>query len=329
MPKVSVIIPVYGVERYIVRCAISLFEQTLDDMQFIFVDDCTPDKSIILLKSVIEKYPNRKEQIIILHHEKNEGLPVARQTGIKVALGDYIAHCDSDDWVDRDIYEKMYNAAIGHSADVVVCNCYNTDGNNILSEREGGNQQIIHNCINDMLHGKMWWSLCNKLVNRKIYNQKIEYPKYAMGEDMCITLQSMMYCKKIVYCPEVHYYYYVNEGSITNYLTEKKCVDNFYQICRNVDIVINAYKRNNLYSKYKKGLNYIAFKTKNHLHPLLGNKKYYRLWKTTYRYVEFKILTDSNVTIKELILAALSIIGLFPIPRNKYANQLKNNNANF
>ena len=82
MPKVSVIIPVYGVEKYIERCARSLFEQTLEDMEFIFVNDCTKDNSIDILLRVIDEYPKRKSQVHILNHEFNKGLPVARQTGI-------------------------------------------------------------------------------------------------------------------------------------------------------------------------------------------------------------------------------------------------------
>lgn len=108
MPKVSVIIPVYGVEKYIERCARSLFEQTLEDMEFIFVDDSTRDNSIDILLEVINEYPQRKNQIKILTHEVNKGLPAARQTGIKAAKGDYIAHCDSDDWVTPNAYQEMY-----------------------------------------------------------------------------------------------------------------------------------------------------------------------------------------------------------------------------
>ncbi len=97
MLKVSVIIPVYGVEKYIERCTRSLFEQTLDDMEFIFVNDCTKDNSIAIIERIAEEYPLRKSQIHILNHQVNKGLPIARQTGLRVATGEYIAHCDSDD----------------------------------------------------------------------------------------------------------------------------------------------------------------------------------------------------------------------------------------
>ena len=88
MPKVSVIVPVYGVEKYIERCARSLFEQTLDDIEYIFVDDCSPDRSIEILNQVIGEYPGRKDQVQIIHHASNQGLALARQTGLKAATGE-------------------------------------------------------------------------------------------------------------------------------------------------------------------------------------------------------------------------------------------------
>lgn len=323
MPKVSVIIPVYGVEKYIERCARSLMEQTLEEMQFIFVDDCTHDNSINILKEIIKDYPNRENQVIILHHEKNMGLPAARQTGIKAATGDFVAHCDSDDWVDQNLYETMYNAAESQHFDVSVCNAFDSDGRNNFKERDGGYKDSIAECIDEMLHGKMWWSLCNKLIRREIYNHSIEYPKDGMGEDMCTTLQLMLYCKTIVYCPSVHYYYYINEGSMVRFLTEEKCLSNFHQIKRNVEIVQKVYKQNGLYDSFKNGLCFIAFKSKNHLHPLLGSKTHFNLWKSSFDGVEWNVVLNKKVEIKERILALLSIVGLFPIPRNKYSYMLK------
>ena len=121
MPKVTVIIPVYGVEAYIERCARSLFEQTLDDLEYIFVNDCTKDKSIEILKRVLEDYPKRKCGVKIINNSRNLGLPRTRLVGLNAATGNYVAHCDSDDWVDTSLYESMYSRAITDDADFVVC----------------------------------------------------------------------------------------------------------------------------------------------------------------------------------------------------------------
>ena len=81
-------------------------------MEFIFVDDCSPDTSLKVLETIITEYENRKNQIRIIHHKQNLGLPLARKTGIENSTGDYIIQCDSDDWVDKSMYEAMYNCCL-------------------------------------------------------------------------------------------------------------------------------------------------------------------------------------------------------------------------
>ena len=122
--KVSVIIPIYKVERYITRCAESLMRQTLPEVQFVFVDDATPDNSISLLEAVLERYPERRGDVVILRHNANKGLPSARNTGLSVAEGEYIFHCDSDDFVEVDMLAKMYALVEKESADIVWCDWY-------------------------------------------------------------------------------------------------------------------------------------------------------------------------------------------------------------
>ena len=119
MAKVSVIVPIYNVSRFIKRCVESLFNQTLDDVEFIFVNDCTPDDSIDILKKVIADYPDRNTMII--NHEVNKGLPAARNTGLKAASGDYIFHCDSDDFIEPTMLNDLYYTACDDNADIVWC----------------------------------------------------------------------------------------------------------------------------------------------------------------------------------------------------------------
>ena len=90
--KVSVCIPVYGVEKYIERCARSLFEQTLDSMEYVFVDDCSPDNSIEIMQKVLEEYPHRQEQVKIIRHEVNQGVGAARNHAVAACTGNYIIH---------------------------------------------------------------------------------------------------------------------------------------------------------------------------------------------------------------------------------------------
>src|SRR5690554_2984658 len=116
-PILSVIVPIYNVEKQIKRCSISLFEQSFQNMEYIFVNDCSSDKSMEILNEVIDTYPEKKKQIVIINHDTNKGLSAARSSGIQLAKGEYIAHCDSDDWIDTDMYELMMNSIIKEKSD--------------------------------------------------------------------------------------------------------------------------------------------------------------------------------------------------------------------
>lgn len=119
MIKVSILVPVYGVEQVIATCAETLFAQTYEELEYIFVDDCTPDHSIEVLQQVLQKYPERQRQVKILHHEKNRGVGAARLTALLAATGDFIMHVDSDDWLPTDAVERLVNKQQLTDADIV------------------------------------------------------------------------------------------------------------------------------------------------------------------------------------------------------------------
>lgn len=119
-PKVSILIPIYGVEKFIERCAISLFEQTYQNIEYIFVNDCTKDDSINVLERVINRYPNRKPFVRIINHAQNKGLAGARNTAVANATGEFIMHVDSDDYVDKEIVRKAIDKQLQFDADIVV-----------------------------------------------------------------------------------------------------------------------------------------------------------------------------------------------------------------
>ena len=120
MKQVSIIVPVFKVEKYIEQCARSVLGQSYPCIQFIFVDDFTPDRSIELLEALIDKeYSGLKDTITIIRKPVNEGLPQARKTGVQAATGDYIMHVDSDDWIEPDAAEKLVAKAEETGADVV------------------------------------------------------------------------------------------------------------------------------------------------------------------------------------------------------------------
>ena len=221
MPKVSVIIPVYGVEKYIERCARSLFEQTLDDIEFLFIDDCTPDKSVEILLSVLEEYPRRKEQVIIHRMEKNSGQAKVREWGMKNATGEYVIHCDSDDWVDTDMYRALYDKAKIDDADVVVCDYFIAQkGENKCVK--GFERTDKKGFVEDMLAQRVSWALWNKLVKRDAWT--IINPVGDMGEDMAITTQNILKSRKTIFERKPYYYYVINPSSITQVKDKKSII---------------------------------------------------------------------------------------------------------
>ena len=193
--KVSVIVPVYGVQNFIEHCAVSLLSQTLKEVEFIFIDDATLDDSIKILEKVIARFLDRN--VIILKHEYNKGLPAARNTGLKVATGEYIFHCDSDDFVEPDMLEKLYNEAVKRDADIVWCDWFLT-----FNQNERYMKEPFYNTTNDILcsilSGTMKYNVWNKLVKHSLYiNNNILFPSgHAMGEDMTmirLMLYTIMY----------------------------------------------------------------------------------------------------------------------------------------
>lgn len=210
MVKVSVIVPVYKVERYIERCARLLFEQTLDEIEYIFVDDCTPDKSIDVLEKVLEDYPARKKQVKIIRHKVNLGVSQSRQDGVDAATGEYVIHCDPDDWVELNMYEALYTEAKRKDADMVICDFYNNNNGNqkieiqkpdkleSLSVLEGISGRSFHR-----LHG----SLCNKLIKSACYTG-VSFPKdINYCEDVFVLFQILAKDRVIEYLNKGYYHY--------------------------------------------------------------------------------------------------------------------------
>lgn len=318
MPKVSVIIPVYGVEKYIERCARSLFEQTLDDIEYIFVDDCSPDKSIAILENIIKEYQPRlnkeHKNVRIEKMSQNSGLPNVRRYGIKLATGDFIAHCDSDDWVELDMYQQMYNKAIEEDADVVVCDYVVTNGTSVIKTINACHAKSPKQLIEKCLFQRDPWSLCNKLFNRKAY-YNIEYPKGAMGEDMVTTIQLLWNCKTLSYINKPYYQYFYNSESITKVCTIDSCISKFNQLSCNTTIVMNFIKNKKLDDEYKDAL--VVYKNfiRSVLYPIVYDKQYYNIWNNMFLGLNKQVLLSKYISASEKIRVFLTMVHLYPRKR--------------
>ena len=220
---VSIVIPVYGVEKFIDQCARSLFEQTYGNIQFIFVNDCTRDNSIILLKEIIELYPNRKSQVLIIEKEKNEGLPLARKTGMQYVKGEYVMLLDSDDWVETTMVEQMLNAIVAENTDVVYCDYYrNSDTQTPINCIELSNtKEYIKNMFLLRAPAQTW----NKIYRTELFDD-VEFPLKSMHEDLYINLQVMSYAKSVSHLRQNFYHYRNNPDSITHNYPLEQSIEN-------------------------------------------------------------------------------------------------------
>ena len=172
-PKISVIVPFYKVERYIEKCASSLMQQTLEDLELIFVDDCSGDKSADILQKVIDRYPT--SDVKVLKMEQNSGVSMARARGVEMAHGEYIGFCDSDDWVEPEMYRTLYEAAILHKADIVGCGFVeHKEGRETFiqfDEEEDKEEKVFSFNLFGSVYGALW----NKIVRRKFFIEHNEH----------------------------------------------------------------------------------------------------------------------------------------------------------
>jgi glycosyltransferase involved in cell wall biosynthesis len=219
-PLISVIIPVYNVEDYLHKCLDSIISQTYENLEIIVVNDGSTDNSA----QICEEYAKKDSRIKLLHKE-NGGLSSARNAGLDIADGEYIGFVDSDDFIEKNMYERMLNALKEYSANLVICSYF--------SDRE-----IKYPCEKSMLADvdfvfKLYLKdyiqayACNKLYSREIFRE-IRYTDGILFEDMDVFLRIIQKAGKTVLLNDKLYHYVQRENSITNSKfnpRQTKCLD--------------------------------------------------------------------------------------------------------
>ena len=211
--SVSVLIPVYGVEKYIERCARSLFEQTMrDGIEFIFVNDCTPDRSMEILVGTLGEYPEREHQVTIINHSENRGIAAARKTGFRASRGEYIIYCDSDDWADPRMYELMYDEAKRTNADIVGCDYIMEQKHSFKVIKQGFNMPPDEQFVSLLSTGnkiKLDVTLWIRMFRRAFY-ERIESncpTGIRKHDDIPLTITAHALAETIGYVPLSLYHY--------------------------------------------------------------------------------------------------------------------------
>lgn len=272
MPKVSVIVPIYNVEKYLEKCINSLLSQTLEDIQIILVNDGSKDNSGNIAK---EYEKNNKDRVIYVEKE-NGGLSDARNYGLKYATGDFIAFLDSDDYIEKNAYEEMYNKVIEENADYVECDFIWEFPNKIRVDK-----QYPYKNKKEMLSfvRVVAW---NKLIKRHlIIDNNLEFPKGLRYEDVEFTYKLIPFINKFAYVDKSFIHYVQREGSIANVQNERTA-----EIFTVLDNVIEFYKKNNIYEKYRDELEY------NYARYLLCSSLK-RMCKIKDKTIREKLLTES------------------------------------
>lgn len=221
MVKVSIIVPVYGVEKWIERCAVSLFEQTYEDIEYIFVNDATPDKSMEVLAEVVKRYPRRAKQVKIITHTQNKGLSAARNSGLAACNSEYIWHVDSDDYIAADAVEKLINTAEKQNADIVVFDVNVVSTNRIKIERVNYNSKTDY--IRRLLQHTEKCAHWNKFYRKSLIDLTgiRSDEKIRLAEDYAVTPRLLYLAEKVVILHEPLYYYETrNQNSYVHNLSK-------------------------------------------------------------------------------------------------------------
>jgi len=226
MAEISIIVPVYNVDKYLDNCIESILNQTFKDYEIILVDDGSTDKS----GEICDKYEKKDSRIRVIH-KANGGLSSARNAGLDVTCGKYVGFVDSDDSIHPRMYEILSDLIKKHKADISCCNYKNTYSIDNEEHKEITSMEVIHmnniNAVNNLYDKDMGVKLVvawNKLYSRDLFND-IRYEVGRIHEDEFIAHRLLYKCKKIVYVNSELYYYLQREGSIMSQMSYKRKVD--------------------------------------------------------------------------------------------------------
>lgn len=306
--KVSIIVPVYNVSPFLPRCIQSLMKQTLSDVEYIFVDDCSTDDSYDVLWRELQKYSPRLEHVQVIRHPQNKGLPSARNSGLKRAKGEFVFHCDSDDYLEIDAMELLFEVAKSEGSDLVWCDWFLTYPK---SERYMSQKMILEvtplHYLTEILYGRLKYNVWNKFIKRSLYERnQISFPDgYGMGEDMTM-IKLVAVAAKVSYLPKALYHYLkYNTEAFTNNFNDK----HFSQMLHNAEDTF-SFLQNISIEEVEEVIN--GFKL-NLKFPFLISNSYssYRIWVTLYPESNKFIMKNPYIGVRAKLLQWLASNRLF------------------
>jgi len=225
---ISVIVPVYNVEKYLSNCLDSIINQTYRNLEIILVDDGSTDGSV----KICDDYAKKDNRIIVIHKE-NGGASTARNKGLDIAKGDYISFIDSDDYINCYMLEHLLNAIIRDNTDISICKIKFTKSlvESCNDNKDGISSVIMVDDVYEKLYngqGLEMTSPCNKLIAKSVFKD-LRYPVGIINEDIAILHLLMDRIREVSYINEIYYYYYQHDASVTHKKNPSatQCVQSF------------------------------------------------------------------------------------------------------
>lgn len=235
MHKVSVVIPIYNIEKYLRQCLDSVVNQTLKDIEIICINDGSTDNSL----DILEEYQKNDDRIKIVNLKENMGVSNARNKGIELASGEYIGFVDPDDYIDLDFYEKLYKKAFQTNADIVKGNDLNVLYPDGTKEIRPQNESIEINKLN------FWVQFTTAIFKREfLLKNEIDFPcSLNVCEDIAFVTKAAILANSIVIEPSANYYYIRRNDSLDSNHYDTRKIDS---VINYVDIITKLSENNNL-----------------------------------------------------------------------------------
>ena len=253
MAKVSIIVPVYNVEKYLEKCLDSLVNQTFKDIEIIIVNDGSTDNC----RKIIDKYYAKYTSIIKVINQENKGLGAARNAGLKLVTSDYVIFVDSDDYIETNMVYEMYNKILQEQADFVICGFNVVNEQYELTSKTFPNEYEIYDFNTQMIFGNL--CACNKIIKRSLLDDDLKFRSNVWYEDIDFSFKLFLKSKKMCILPKNLYNYLLRQGSIMNSNNLRKNLD----LIDAFNEIINYAKKNNCFEKY---YNEIEFLVIDHLY---------------------------------------------------------------
>lgn len=243
-PKLSILVPIFGTESHIAKCARSLFSQNYDNIEYIFVNDCTKDNSIAILNSVIKEFPKREHDIKIINHKTNLGLGGARLTGLENASGEYVWFVDSDDYIDQYAVQKVLKY-IQEGYEMISFSYYEQQEGKLVENRI--KNVTIENVLSFIVYPSIWKNIIKKSI--MISNDIKPVVGIDYAEDFHLFLRLVLIVKKsITLSNDFLYVYNLDNSDSIMHNIKLRHIENYAKACC---IVVDFYRNNNSIKRYK------------------------------------------------------------------------------